>query len=177
MIWILILVMILIFFLLIPPKMEEKIINFANSKEEFIKKFMPYAIKVAMEYDFDPKIIAIHAGHETGWGKSVIDNNFFGIKATPSWKAKGGDSIVVKTHEYEEGKKKEIFAEFRAYKSIEECIRDYIELIKRNYPKAYENRKNYKKYFEYLQYDPITGKSYATDPLYSFKLKKTYELV
>ncbi|MEN3047010.1 MAG: glucosaminidase domain-containing protein [Candidatus Hydrothermales bacterium] len=181
MIWLLIFMLILILFLIIGPEKKSlkepeiiKPFQFASSKDEFIKKFMPYAVKIASKYDMDPKIILTHAAHETGWGKKVIDLNFFGIKATSKWKEAGKDTIFIWTTEYEDGKEKKKIDEFKKYNSIEEAIEDYINLIQNVYPEAWKNRKNYKKYFEALiKYE----KKYATDPLYSQKLKNVYESI
>lgn len=62
-------------------------------------------------------------------------NNFFGIKASPSWK---GKTYNINTGEFEHGKDVVVNADFRAYDSVKDSIRDYVKFLKENsnYEKA-----------------------------------------
>lgn len=165
---------ILVFYLLMNEK-NKVIKTFASSKEEFIEKFKPYAIKAALKYQIDPYILIVQAGLETGWGKRVIDNNFFNIKATKAWKKSGRDTVKITTHEYiSKNQKIKIIDEFRKYNSIEESIEDFINLISTSnrYKEAWKNRNNYRLFFKALQKG-----GYATDPEYANKLIKIYEAI
>ena len=57
--------------------------------ELFIKRFLPVALKVEEETGFKPGILRFalltQSAHETGWGKSVKANNYFGIKGRGQW--------------------------------------------------------------------------------------------
>jgi len=47
---------------------------------EFVKKYFPYAREVEKETEIPAVAILAQAVHESGWGRSAIGNNFFGIK-------------------------------------------------------------------------------------------------
>lgn len=152
-------------------KLKEAIKSIAKDKKDFIKQVEKIAKEIGKKYDIDYKILIAQAGHETGWGTKVIDNNLFNIKGEYK-----GEYVEVPVGEYDKigGFWYITMAKFRKYPSIKESFEDYIELIskKPNYKKAWENRKNYKKYFEEL----VKG-GYATDPKYADSLIKTYEVV
>ncbi len=169
-------VLMIIFFLLFyfRNEMQKGIKQWASSREEFIKKFTPIAQKIAKKYGMDYKILVAQAALETGWGRRVIDNNFFNIKATKEWKKLGRDTVKIGTYEYKDGKRIYIEAEWKTYSSPEESIEDFIRLIRTlpRYSKAWLNRDNYLKFFE-----EIHKAGYATDPLYSYKLRNIYESI
>jgi len=48
--------------------------------KEFIKKFYPFAKEVEQETEIPALAIMAQAALESGWGKSAIGNNLFGIK-------------------------------------------------------------------------------------------------
>lgn len=56
-------------------------------------------------------------------------NNFFGIKASKSWK---GKTYNINTGEVLKGKNVIVNADFRAYDSVKDSIEDYIKLLKEN---------------------------------------------
>ncbi len=172
MIWIFIFIMALLLAFALKFGQGTMLNTYANTKEEFIRKFGPIAKKIAKEYDIDYRILIAQAGHETGWGKRVIDNNFFNIKATNSWIKSGGKKVSIKVKEYIPGKGWiYAYAHFRAYSSPEESIRDFIRLIKYSprYSRAWAERHNPEKFFEEIQ-----KAGYATDPGYAAKLKRVY---
>jgi flagellar protein FlgJ len=76
-----------------------------------------------------PKILLAQAAIETGWGRSVVGNNLFGIKAGPSW---NGQKIDAATHEYQNGALVSITDAFRAYPSAEASVQDFVSLVANN---------------------------------------------
>jgi flagellar protein FlgJ len=113
-----------------------------------------------------PSVCMAQAILETGWGKAKIGNNLFGIKAkgkpNKHW---DGSYVESPTIEYYNGVKTRVVSKFRAYKSIEDSIRDHNEL------------------FNLSRYDKVRAAAtpeeqaravktcgYATDPSYADKL-------
>lgn len=119
---------------------------------------------------WNPAIIYIHGFHESGGFKKVVGlNNYWGIKASKSWK---GKKVRVVTHEFVKGKLIKVNHWFRDWDTCEEALSWYLSLIKRLYPESYGYRSNYKKFFVWL----VKGKfRYATDKKYVIKLIKLYE--
>ena len=110
------------------------------------------------------RLAATQASLETGYGKSVKGNNYFGIKAGKSW---GGDTQTFTTHEEYGGKRVKIRDQFRKYATPEDSIKDWAALMQRAYPDTW-NSANLDGAINGLQngkYGP-----YATDSKYSNKL-------
>lgn len=101
---------------------------------------------------------------ETGWGKSAVGNNLFGIKATgKKTKYWDGSTQLITTHEYVNGTKIKVDRLFRKYKSVEDSIRDHNTLFTDN-----------KRYAKVLlaktpeeQAKAIQAAGYATSPTYA----------
>ena len=53
------------------------------------QKLMPLLQKAGQQLGVSPKILLAQAAIETGWGRSVVGNNLFGIKAGSSWTGRG----------------------------------------------------------------------------------------
>lgn len=113
-----------------------------------------------------PSVCLAQAILETGWGKARRGNNLFGIKATGKpneyW---DGSAFVSPTVEYVNGVKIKVNSKFRAYKTLEDSIRDhnrlfynkrYASVLQANTPEA--------------QAKAIKASGYATDPGYAEKL-------
>lgn len=133
-----------------------------GGKEAFVEALYPKAIEIGAKIGVDPRLIMAQAALETGWGKSVANNNFFGIKAT-------GDepSVEVGTKEEINGQLVGIRDRFRAYESPEQSFEDYATFLATN------NR-----YLPMLTAKGLDaqlaalGKSgYATDSKYASKLR------
>ncbi len=119
--------------------------------------------KTAKDIGCSPEAIVAQAALESGWGKSAIGRNLFGIKADPSWK---GKTQVVTTREFVDGEYITIQAPFRDYDTFEESIEDHFKFLKLN--SRYKNVFNAgsdEAYFKALQAD-----GYATDPNYAASL-------
>jgi flagellar protein FlgJ len=139
----------------------------------FIKSLLPAAQKVAENSPLQPMMLIAQAALETGWGKKVINKpdgsssfNLFGIKAGDNWH---GDKAKVQTLEYKDGVAKKENAFFRAYDSVEDSVKDYLQFVSSDdrYADAMKNAENPTKYFESLQ-----SAGYATDPNYAKKVVK-----
>jgi peptidoglycan hydrolase FlgJ len=143
----------------------------AGSQEEFVQKLWPCAEEAGRELGIDPRHLLAQAALETGWGKSLpcatdgsTSFNFFGIKAGNSWQ---GDSVSVKTLEFEGGVPVPRQAKFRAYDSPTESFRDYVDVLRNNprYADALNTGSDAKAFANALQKG-----GYATDPAYANKI-------
>ena len=140
--------------------------------EEFVRGIWPHARDAARELGVDPRSIVAQAALETGWGKHMIrgedgsnGNNLFGIKADPSW---SGRRISVSTLEYENGVARRQRDWFRAYGSVAEGFRDYVDFLKGStrYQPALAAGGDAAAFAEGLQ-----RAGYATDPAYAEKIR------
>ena len=76
-----------------------------------------------------PSVCIAQSAHETGWGTAGImvkANAFFGIKAGGSWT---GKIYTADTFEVVNGESYNTVANFRAYDSLEDSVRDYYDLM------------------------------------------------
>ena len=146
-----------------PRSTPKQSTTFAN-KDEFLKAMIPVAKEVAEDLGISHKIVLAQAALESGWGKSVSGNNLMGIK---SHGEEGGVDVV--THEVVNGKKVKITDSFRQYDTPEDSIRGYGKFLKAN--------SRYKHFLragvdnEDAQLSALQTSGYATDPMYSQKLK------
>jgi len=135
-----------------------------KDKAAFLKALTPVAKEVAADLGVSHKIILAQAALESGWGKSVKGNNYFGVK---SHGLAGG--LDVATTEVINGKTVKVTDKFRQYSTPEDSIRGYGSFLKAN-PRY--------KYFlaagadnEDAQLTALQQSGYATDPKYAQKLK------
>lgn len=123
-----------------------------------------------------PSVCIAQSALETGWGSSGLmtrANAFFGIKAGGSWT---GKVYTADTWEVADGQAYNTTANFRAYDSLEESVRDYYDLIANN--SRYSNALSYgtgsskwKTPRECIT--AIWAGGYATDTLYVQKIMNT----
>lgn len=133
------------------------------NKEEFIQAILPGALDGYHRYDILPSLTIAQAILESDWGRKHIDNNLFGIKATPSWKGKVAE---VWTTEYINGKTQRVKALFRAYDSFADSVKDHNKLLgEASRYKPVREATNYKDACYAVQ-----ACGYATDPQYANKL-------
>jgi flagellar protein FlgJ len=111
-----------------------------------------------------PKVLLAQAALETGWGRSIVGNNIFGIKAGPSW---SGAEVSALTHEMEGGQPVWERASFRAYPSLAAAVKDYVALVggSSRYQAAIGMGEDARGYAQAL----IEG-GYATDADYASKI-------
>jgi peptidoglycan hydrolase FlgJ len=93
---------------------------------DFARRLVPLLQRAAGRLGVSPKTLLAHAALETGWGRSMVGNNLFGIKAGPSWP---GARIAARTHEIENGQSITQIASFRAYPSLAAAVQDYASLV------------------------------------------------
>ena len=150
------------------------------TKEDFVRKLYPVAKELG---EISPIFTVAQAALESGWGKSAIGNNLFGITTGSSWT---GKKKLVLTTEYfstagvkfkdpekivgitkiSAGKYKyRVYRFFRDYDSLGDCLIDHQEILKRpQFKDAWPYRKDPIEYTKHIV-DGVGGK-YATDPGY-----------
>jgi len=113
-----------------------------------------------------PQAVVAQAALETGWGKSAIGNNVFGIKVGPSWT---GKRQLVTTREFVNGRYVTIQDWFRDYDSMAESFADHFTFLSTNsrYKRVFDpnDKMSDEDYFRELQ-----AAGYATDPNYAVSL-------
>lgn len=146
-------------------------------RREFIDSVKDGAIKGYADYNILPSITVAQAILESAWGNSELTkraNNLFGVKAFSDWE---GGKITLETAEYYNGEKQIVYADFRAYDSLNESIEDHNTLLSYSRYKTLRECENYKDASQ-----RIYECGYATDPKYPEKLisiieeNKLYEL-
>ena len=116
------------------------------TNKEFIYWVHGAAKKVS---DIDPVFVTAQAALESGWGKAGIGNNLFGITKGSSW---NGPVELVLTTEYfsrpnvsfklpervmsvtkvnEKTYKYKVYRNFRVYDTLEDCLKDHFEILKK----------------------------------------------
>jgi len=132
-------------------------------KAAFIAAITPAAEAAAAKLDIDPKIIIAQSALETGWGKAVKDNSYFGIKAHGSDK-----TVSFNTHEEDAaGLMRKQKDSFRAYDNLDDSVAGYAEFI--------SNNPRYKPMLEAEtteeQIAALGASGYATDSKYGDKIR------
>jgi flagellar protein FlgJ len=94
--------------------------------QSFTQQLGPLLQEAGRQLGVSPRILLAQAALETGWGRSVVGNNVFGIKASASWQ---GSEVTTMTHEVEAGQMVPRQASFRAYPSLDAAVQDYVSLI------------------------------------------------
>jgi LysM repeat protein len=141
---------------------------------EFIKQIAPHAQKIQEKYKILASLVIAQACLESNFGKSGLaqkGKNLFGVKG--SYK---GQSVTMRTHEYEKGKKIWIDAAFRKYPSWYESLEDLAKLYING---VSWDRNKYKSIIGETNYVTACKKvqecGYATDPNYAAKLIQIIE--
>ena len=132
-------------------------------KAAFIAAITPAAEAAAAKLDIDPKIIIAQSALETGWGKSVKGNSYFGIKAHGSEK-----TVEFDTHEEDAaGLMRKQKDSFRAYDNLDASVAGYADFI--------ANNLRYKPMLEAKttddQISALGESGYATDSKYGDKIR------
>jgi flagellar protein FlgJ len=133
--------------------------------DAFARQLAPLLQQAGRQLGVSPKILLAQAALETAWGRSMVGNNLFGIKAGSSWP---GAQVAAQTHEVENGQWVPQRAAFRAYPSLDAAVQDYVALIggSSRYKAALGLGDNARAYGRAL----IDG-GYATDGDYPAKLE------
>lgn len=117
-----------------------------------------------MKYRVPVSILIAQAALESGWGRHVKGNAYFGIKSHNS----KGSTTSFTTTEFINGKKTTLTDSFRAYANFGESAEDYGKFLTTNprYKPAFAQTKDPLKFADALQ-----SAGYATDPKYALKLR------
>lgn len=144
--------------------------------------------------EIDPLFVTAQAALESGWGKSAIGNNLFGITKGTTW---AGPVQLIETTEYfstpnvsfkapeevlnvtKAGERKYKYSVkrlFRDYDTVGDCLLDHLRILKKKgYADAWPYRKDAKEYVRRIV-DSV-GSKYATDPNYVDTMYKVIEMV
>jgi len=143
-----------------------------DEQKRFAEKILDQAYMAKMKTGLPASILAAQCILETGWGRYIptdihsgkFSYNLFGIKRSGT-----NGSVDILTHEYVNGKKIKIIAQFAAYNNYAESFIAYGNLIlgAKRYKKAVINKNDPEKYI----YE-IWRAGYATDPKYPEKILK-----
>lgn len=138
--------------------------------KQFVKKMLPEALILEKKHGIPYLFTLAQWAVESGWGLSAPGYNYFGIKATSSWKGRVQEQTTV---EYINGKKTTVKRKFRAYGSFAEARDDWARVIL---------LPRYKTAFKYKG-DPkafaaeIKKGGYAGDPDYVAKLSRLIDQI
>jgi flagellum-specific peptidoglycan hydrolase FlgJ len=136
---------------------------------DFIKAIAPHAQRIQEKYKILASLVIAQACLESNFGKSGLaqkGKNLFGIKGSYN-----GQSVTMRTHEYQRGKKIWIDASFRKYPSWYESLEDLAKLYingvswDRNKYKPIIGETNY-----VMACKKVQESGYCTDPNYASKL-------
>ena len=138
---------------------------------DFVQRLWPHAQAAAADLGVSPRALIAQAALETGWGRHISrdakgrsSNNLFNIKADARWL---GPSVTVSTLEFHDGLPQRAFARFRAYDSLADGFRDYVNFLRDNprYRDALDKADEPEAFVTGLQ-----QAGYATDPRYAEKI-------
>jgi flagellar protein FlgJ len=141
-----------------------------NSAEEFVRQLLPHARWAARQLGIAPAAIVAQAALESAWGRRMPRQadgqpsfNLFGIKAGSHWT---GARANVSTVEFVDGIAVRGKALFRAYDSLGDAVRDYVEFVKggERYRAALQVGSD-----AYRYATALARAGYATDPAYAAK--------
>jgi flagellum-specific peptidoglycan hydrolase FlgJ len=144
------------------------------NKMDFIKELVPHAQRIQEKYHILPSLIIAQACLESNFGKSGLaqkGKNLFGIKGSYN-----GQSVTMRTHEYERGKKVWVDAAFRKYPSWYDSLEDLSKLYingvswDQNKYKLIIGETNY-----IMACKKVQECGYCTDPNYAAKLIQIIE--
>ena len=162
------------------------------TQKEFIKQYKPFALETERKTGISHLFILAQAALESGWGKSVPGNMFFGVKAgkdTPADKKqllttteilsspnlKHLFPLVISVKMLSSGKYKYTVKDwFRKYDTPEECFTDHAQFFFKNkrYTKALLVRSDPYKFAE-----EVAKAGYATATNYADSLKKVIKTI
>ncbi|MCM3454086.1 glycoside hydrolase family 73 protein [Heyndrickxia oleronia] len=138
----------------------------------FINEITPYAQRIQKDYGILASLIIAQAILESNWGKSTLavkGKNIFGIKGEYK-----GQSIILETTEYVNGKPVKVDKAFRKYPTWFESMVDLANLYNTG-----DSRGRYKKIIGETDYKKaakeVKNSGYATDPNYANKIIEIIE--
>jgi flagellar protein FlgJ len=144
-----------------------------QTPEEFVHRVMPTIRRAAAALGINPLGLLAQAALETGWGQRMPRTadgssslNLFGIKAGDQWT---GPRATADSMEVVNGVATPRRATFRAYRSVEDSVNDFANLLKGSprYREAVAAGSDAQAYVA-----GIGRSGYATDPEYGDKLNQ-----
>jgi len=157
-----------------------------DQAKQFVQAYLPYAKEIEKETGLHYIAILTQSALESGWGKSVKGNNFFGIK----WTGKGEKQLirtkeVLQRKDYKfpvihsitpsgKGFLYDVEDYFIKYPTPAASFKDHYDFFLRNprYKEALKVKSDYNKFF-----DEIAKAGYATAPDYAKTLKEVAKSV
>lgn len=158
-----------------------------------VKDFVAWVYPEACKGEISPVFVVAQAALESGWGKSGIGNNLFGI-TKGSWT---GPVELVTTTEYFnrpnvsfKAPEKVLSVEelgggrykyrvkrlFRQYDTVSDCLKDHLAILRKSgYADAWPYRNDPDKFVEKIQ--DCVGSRYATSPDYITTMKKLFRMI
>lgn len=159
-----------------------------------ISEFVKWVYPEAKKGDISPIFVTAQAALETGWGKSAIGNNLFGITKGSSWKGavqlvttteyfsnpnvtfKAPEKVLSVIKQSEKRYKYTVKRLFRDYDSVAQCLEDHTAILKKpGYADAWPYRKDARMFTKKIV-DNI-GPKYATSPEYYETMCKVISMV
>lgn len=139
------------------PSHVQAFLDMAGSKARIVNN----------KWGIPASVLLAQSAIESGWGRAVKDNAYFGIKG----KSPSGESTAFKTTEVINGKEIKINDSFRAYVDYEESADDYGRFLNENprYSKDFDFKNNPKMFAK-----EVASANYATDPNYEKNLFKLW---
>lgn len=101
--------------------------EFTGNHEAYFEQMAPLAQKYGRKQGIYPSLILAQSALESGFGQSdlaKVHHNFFGIKRTAQ-----ESSAAYQTEEVLGGESVTVTANFRAYDSVEDSVKDYAVLL------------------------------------------------
>jgi hypothetical protein len=136
----------------------------ASQRERFYNDAYSQARQAGLN-DAQARLAASQAALETGYGRSVVGNNYFGIKAGSSW---NGPTVTASTWEDTANGPVREKARFRSYESPVNAFGDWARTVSSKWSDAF-TAPTFNDAVEGLNYGRQGG--YATDRKYGSKLR------
>jgi hypothetical protein len=149
-----------------------------RQRAEWVAKLMPGAEPTAFRIGISPEAIIAQSALETGWGKSAIGNNIFGVKdhAKDNWHGKYQEVMTWEdVNGAEPGGAVQIIARFRDYDSIAESFADHFKFLEEN--SRYRDAGVFARAGDEAYFAALQRAGYATDPAYAAKLSSILRTV
>jgi flagellum-specific peptidoglycan hydrolase FlgJ len=128
-----------------------------TSATGFIESVADTVVRQTQGTGIHPEVAVAMAALETGWGKHVKGDNYFGIK---------GKGQKFTTHEFIDGKKVKMDDEFKEFSGFDGSVAGLVDFLKTNprYSEALKAKTPQE------QAKALQDAGYATDPRYAEKL-------
>lgn len=136
----------------------------ASQRERFYNEAYSQARQAGLN-DAQARLAASQAALETGYGRSVVGNNYFGVKAGSSW---NGPTVTAGTWEDTANGPVRETARFRSYENPVNSFGDWARTVSRKWSDAF-TAPTFNEAVEGLNYGKQGG--YATDRKYGDKLR------